>query len=196
MRRVWAGLVTATVMFGCASTPKFDYYTLDMTRSGRTEPNTVIAVEPLATAEELGGDRIFIQASPTRVEYFATDRWVAGVGELVQRKLAVELGSGGPGAPGMRLSGTVLACGQVDTAAGRSAHVKLAIALEDRQVARSHPPLLEKTYEERCEVTGEGTEALAKAISRCVEAIATEIAADGDAIGLPEGEAPVQGAGD
>ena len=108
MRRAWAGLVTATVMFGCASTPKFDYYTLDMTRSGRAEPRTGFAVEPLATAEGLGGDRIFIQASPTRVEYFATDRWVAGVGELVQRKLAAELGSGEPGASELRLSGTAL----------------------------------------------------------------------------------------
>ena len=78
----------------------------------------------------------------------------------------------------------MLACGQVDTVDGRSAHVKLAIAHEDRRLPRSRPPLLETTYEERCAVSGAGPEPLATAISRCVEAIAAQIAADADAIGL------------
>ena len=76
----------------CASAPDIDDYTLDMDPSGKVETGTNLVVGRFSTTESLGRSQILIHTSPTRIEYYATDRWASGVGELVERKLAAEFG--------------------------------------------------------------------------------------------------------
>lgn len=173
-----ASTVVAAVLAGCVSAPELDYYTLDARPSGSTETAVNIEVETLVASEALAGRRIYIQTSPTRVDFYATDRWAAGVGELVQQKLTVELGDAVPGRRTLALSGTVLDFGQVDVPAGSTALVRLAVEIRDAEGRRYHPPLLAKTYTASAPADGPGADAVVTALSRCVERIAAEIAAD------------------
>ncbi len=176
--------LTLAVLAGCASAPKIDYYTLSVERSVQAGPTLNLEVERLATTGVLAGDRILIQASPTRVEHFATARWAGGLGELVQQKLATELGPERPGRRTVTVSGTVLACGQLDSPAGPLAEVRLEIELRDPTLRRFDAPLLRRSYETTTPVRGAGVEALVGALSRGVEEIAAAIAADAAALEL------------
>lgn len=166
----------------CASAPKFNYYTLAVEPSGSVRPEINLRVERLRTTGALGDDRIHIQASPTRVEYYATERWAAGVGEIVQRKLAAEFGPALTGRRILVVTGTVLACGQIDTKEGAAAHVKLVLEIRDPALKRFEPPLLEKTYEATLPAAAPAADAVVDALSRCVERIAAEIAEDASAL--------------
>jgi uncharacterized lipoprotein YmbA len=181
------GAVTALVLAGCASAPKLDYYTLSVLRSGLARPTVNFEVERLETAGTLAGDRIVIQASPTRIEHYATARWAGGLGEQLQRKLASELGAENPGRRTVRVSGTVLSCGQLDAPGGPMAEVRLEIELRDPALRRFDAPLLRRRYEATTPVGGAGVEALVGALSRGVEEIAAAIAADAAALELTGG---------
>lgn len=175
--------LTAVVLAGCASAPELDYYTLSVERSGEARPSLNLEVERLATTGVLAGDRILIRASPTRIEHFETARWAGGLGELVQQKLATELGPESPGRRTVTVSGTVLACGQLDGPAGPLAEVRLEIELRDPNLRRFDAPLLRRSYEATTPVAGAGVEALVEALSQSVEEIAAGIAADAAALG-------------
>jgi uncharacterized lipoprotein YmbA len=182
-RRLVILLVGIVSAGGCASSPPVDYFGLDMEPSGEATTELGVEVEPFSTVGSLAGNGIYIQASPTRVEYYDSARWAAGVGELVQRKLAAELGTGRAGAVAVKVSGTVLAFGQVDEpSGGRSARVRLEVALRSVESRRYEVPLHEAVYEATMPVTGGGVEALALALSRCIEEIASEIAGEVAAI--------------
>jgi uncharacterized lipoprotein YmbA len=162
----------------CASAPKFNYYTLAVEPSESVRPALNLRVERFRTTGALGDDRIHIQASPIRVEYYATERWAATVGEIVQRKLAAEFGPARAGRRTLVVTGTVLACGQVDREEGAAAHVKLALEIRDPARKRFEPPLLEKTYEAMLPAAAPAADAVVDALSRCVERIAAEIVED------------------
>jgi len=166
------------VMCACASAPKINYYSLGMESSGEVRPTVNLKVERLRTTEALGRSQIMIRASATRVEYYAVDQWAGGIGELVQQKLAAEFGPAVEGRKTLRISGTVIACEQVDGPGGSEARVKLDIVVRNVDEARYQPPLLERTYEASLRVASPSAEAVAGALSRCVDQIAAEIAAD------------------
>ena len=63
--------------------------------------------------------------TPTRIEYYATDHWVAGVGELVQRKFQTEFGPHEDGRPTYVVSGKVVALEQVDRAGTTEARMSV-----------------------------------------------------------------------
>ncbi len=177
--RLGSLLVLAMTAVGCASSPPVDYFGLDMTASGKGTTDVGVEVEPFSTVGALAGSRVYIQASPTRVEHYESARWVTGVGELVQQKLAEELGSERGGKVALKLSGTVLAFGQVDGPSGsRSARVRLQIAIRSVESRRYEAPLLEALYEATEPMTEGDADALARALSRCMEEIASEIAGD------------------
>lgn len=173
-------VVLSCVLCGCASAPKIDYYTLGDESSGKAKPERNIVVERFRTTEALGRSQILIAPSETRVEYYATAHWAGGVGELVQRKLAAEFGPPVEGRPTVRLSGTVLACEQVDTAGGAEARLKIFVKLRDPEQKRYRAPLLEKTYEASLPAEHRTADAVVKALARCAERIAGEIAEDAD----------------
>jgi uncharacterized lipoprotein YmbA len=166
------------VACACASAPKIDYYTLGMESSGRAVTTVNISVERLATTEALGRSQIMVLASPTRIDYYATSQWAGSVGELVQRKLAAEFGPPVEGREAFVVSGRVLACEQVDRPGGVEARVKLEIVVRDAEVPRYQKPVLEKSYSSSRSVAGPGAGPVVEELTRCVEEIAAEIAAD------------------
>jgi len=179
--RVTKRLVIASlpVLAACASAPVIHYYTFDMAPSGRTAAAVALKVEDLRTSEALGRRQILIQTSPTRIEYYATDQWAGDVGELVAQKLAAELGPAAPGAPVLRVTGTVVDCGQVDRPGGAAAaRLTLEVTVRDPAHQLTQAPLLVKTY--TCERSAEQAtpDAVARALSRCVEDVAAELESD------------------
>jgi ABC-type uncharacterized transport system auxiliary subunit len=166
------------VLCACASAPKIDYYTLGTDSSGRIDTPANLSVELLRTTGALGRSQIMVLESPTRVDYYATDHWVGSVGEMVQQKLAAEFGPRVEGRRDLVVSGKVVACEQVDGPGGVSARVRLQISVRDPEIARYKPPVLEKTYESSRSVSGSNPESVVQELSRCVEEIAAEIAAD------------------
>jgi len=170
--------VALCALCACASAPKIDYYTLGMESSGRVDPAVNLSVERMRTTEALGRSQIMILASPTRIDYYATDQWAGSVGEIVQQKLAAEFGPPIDGRRALIVSGKVLACEQVDRPGGAEARVKLEIVVRDAEVPRYQPPLLEKSYSSSRSVSGSNPGSVVEELSRCVEEIAAEIAAD------------------
>ena len=166
------------VLCACASAPKIDYYTLGMQPSGTVNAGVNLEVERLRTTEALGRSQIMVLASPTRVEYYATDQWAGSVGEMVQQKLATEFGLSVEGRKTLNVSGTVLACEQVEGPGGTRAQVTLAIAIRDPATPRYRPALFEKIYDSSRPVSEPNPASVVVELSRCVEEIAAEIAAD------------------
>lgn len=176
-KRAFAVMVL-TLVAACASAPKINRYVLVVEPSGGATAAVNLEVERLLTSEALSGDGIYIQVSPTRVDYYATDRWAGSLGELVQLKLAAEFGPAVPGRRTLRVSGTVLACGQVDGEGGPAGRVSLEIVVRDPERKRFEPPLLHKTYDATVAASAPVAEALVVALSRAVEEVASAIAAD------------------
>ncbi len=179
--RVTKRLVIASLplLAACASAPVIHYHTLDMAPSGRSPAAVALRVRGFRTTEALGRRQILIQTSPTEIEYYATDQWAGDVGELVTQKLSAELGPAPPDARVMAVAGTVIDCGQVDRpGGGAAARLTLEVTIRDPTHQRSQPPLLVKTY--TCERPAEQAtpDAVARALSRCVEEIAAELAGD------------------
>ena len=166
------------LLVACASTPKINYYTLAMEPSGQARSSVNLEVERLRTTEALGRSQILISTSATEIEYYASDHWAGSVAELVQQKLAVEFGPPVDGKNTFRVSGIVLACGQVDVPGGAEGRVMLHIQVHDPEQKRFEKPLLEKTYEARRAASRPDAAAVVLALSQCVEEVAAEIAAD------------------
>ena len=182
MRSISCLTVALCVLCACASAPKIDYYTLGMESSGRAEPAVNLKVERFRSTEALGRSQIMVLASPTRIDYYATDHWAGSVGEQVQQKLAAEFGPPVEGRRSLVISGKVIACEQVDGPGGAEARVKLEIVVRDAGVPRYQPPLLEKSYASSRPVAAPGVGTVVEGLSRCVEEIAAEIATDVSAL--------------
>jgi ABC-type uncharacterized transport system auxiliary subunit len=170
--------VVACLLSACASAPNVDYYTVSMEPSGQARPTVGIEVERLQTTDALSRNQILIATSPTTIDYYATDLWAAGVGELVQLKLQAELGPPVEKRVAFLLSGTVLAFEQIDTPGGADALARLEIEVRDASAKRYDPPVLSKTYEARLPAANANPSAVAAALSKCLEQIVAEIATD------------------
>ena len=170
--------IALCVLCACASAPKIDYYTLGMESSDRVDLAVNVSVERMRTTEALGRSQIMVHASPTRIDYYATDHWAGSVGELVQQKMAAEFGQPIEGRKTLIVSGKVLACEQVDGATGAEARVRLDIVVRDAEVPRYQQPLLEKSYSSNRSVSASNPGSVVSELSRCVEDIAVEIAKD------------------
>jgi uncharacterized lipoprotein YmbA len=175
-------MLAVMVLAGCASAPRVDYFTLAAEPSGRAGSDVNLVVERFKTTEALSRSQILIHSAPTRIEYYATDQWAGGLGELVQQKLALEFGPAVAGRRTLQVSGTVLACEQVDVAGGAEARVKLHVMIRDPESKRYEDPLLEKTYTADRPASPSTADGVVLSLSRCVEQIAAEIAADAAAL--------------
>ncbi len=165
----------------CASAPKISYYTLSMIPSGTVAASVNLAVEQVRTSDALSRSRIMIQASPTEIEYYATDHWAGGLAELVRQKLTAEFGQPVEGRPTLVVTANVLSCEQVDAAAGVEARMKLSVTFRDPSQKRYQGALLEKSYEATRPAARASAGAVVEALSLCAEQIAGEIAADAGA---------------
>ena len=183
MRNVAVVTVGLVLAAACASRPDISYYTFDMDPSGRAEATVNLEVESIRTTEPLAKRQMLIQPSPTRVEYYAVDEWAGGLGELVAEKLRSEFGPGQEGRRTLSVSGTVLACEQVDGPAGAEARARMRVVLRDPTRRRYEDPLLVRTYQAVRAVEPSGPAALARALSACLEQIAADIADDASLAG-------------
>lgn len=178
MRTTTAVPLLLLVLGSCASTPDITYYTLDMTPSGRVGSELNLPVEHFVPAESLGRSEIQIQTTPTRVEHYASARWVSGIGDQVQRKLAAEFGTVVVGRRTLVVGGRVLAFGQVDAEPAPRARVVLEVTIRAGESRRYEAPLLEKIYEAVRVADVDSADGVVQALSRAVEDIAVEIAGD------------------
>jgi len=178
MKFRFAAISLMLVLSSCASTPKLDYYTLDMSSSGTVVTDLNLEVARFAISERIDRTQIVIQKSPTRIDYYSKDRWASSVGEMVEHKLAAEFGPAVDGGRTFIVSGTVIAFEQVDSPSGPQAKVKLEIAIRKGGAKRYEAPLLEKTYETIRTADSNSVDAVVQALSRALEAIAAEIATD------------------
>lgn len=171
-------VVLLVVLASCASTPKLQTYTIDMTPSGTAHADAGLDVVAFVVTEKLASSRIVIQESPTRIDAYATARWVSGIGGMVEQKLAAEFGRAAGNQPGMVVSGKVAAFEQVDQSGGALGRVRLDVEIREAGSNRSEAPLLTKSYAATREVEEDSVDAVVRALSRALEDIAAEIAAD------------------
>lgn len=163
---------------GCASAPKIDYYTLSMESSGRVQSELNLAVGTFRTTEALSRSQIMILTSATEIEYYATASWAGGIAELVQQKLTVEFGPPKDGGRTLAVSGTVLACEQVDVAGGAEASMKLRVVVRDPESTSDRRPVHDKIYAAARPASAANPGAVVRALSLCAEDIAIEISED------------------
>lgn len=166
----------ALMLSACLSTPENRYYTLAMRPSESTQPTFQIEVGRFHASDALARPELLIQASPTRVEYYAVDQWASDLAEMVQEKLQIEFGPAD--APAYRVEGDILAFEQVDLEGGADAHVKLRVRAYDANESRSAAPILRKTYDEMTPAAAATPEEVVSALSHALELIAVQIAAD------------------
>ena len=166
---------------GCVTAPAPRYFTLDMHPAGQAKAPVNIRVERLRESESIARKDILIQKNPTRIEYYAVDRWAAGLGEMIAQKFAVEWGTDEDSRATYVMSGTVLEFGQVDTPQGAEAHARMALEIRPNGTSRYEEPAFRKTYDVRRPAAAPTPPAVVEALSRCVEAIAAELAADASA---------------
>ena len=172
------GLIALALVAGCASAPEFKYYTLDMRASGGATVSYNVEIEGLRPVDALARPDILIQAEPTRVEYYATDRWVSGIGSILSEKLQAEFGPSDPSRETIVVDGEILGFGQVDTPAGAEAFLKIQLAFRKSSQRRTDAPVLKKIYERTLPASTPSPADVVKALSSGVEAIAAEVAQD------------------
>jgi uncharacterized lipoprotein YmbA len=185
MRNVFGALTCAIWLAACATTPNPRYYTLDMRPSGKVHPAVNLRIDRLRESEPLARKDILIQRGPTQLEYYALDQWAAAVPEQVGRKLAVEFGPVADNAPTFTLTGLIENFEQVDVPSGAEAYVRLTIEYRANGESRYSDPLKKKTYDVRLQAAKPGPLAVVDALSRCLETIAADIAADAAALPGP-----------
>lgn len=178
MKICHALVVLLVVVVGCASTPNLDYYTVDMTASGKASTDLNLLVGHFATSEKLDRTQIVIQQTPTRIDYYSNERWATSVGEMVEHKLAAEFGPAVEGRRELIVSGRVTAFEQVDGSSGPQALARLEVAIREGGAKRYETPLLEKTYEASRATDTNSVDAVVQALSRALEEIAAKIAED------------------
>lgn len=181
MRRVIAAGIVA-LAGACAHVETPRYYTLDMTPSGTAPARCNVTVERLRPSDALTRNDILIKKSPTEVEYYALDRWVSGLGELVSEKLGIEFGAPKAERETVVVSGQITAFEQVDTGEGAEGHARLALEVRAEKDGRYGEPLLKKTYDTSVRMERAGPAAAVHALSRALEQIAAGLAADIDGI--------------
>lgn len=179
--RAWVcAFACAVLAAGCAHAPASRYYTLDMARSGQTDCPRNLVVTTLRAAEPLTRRALLIRKDPTELEYYAGHEWAARVEELVAEKLEAEFGPPRDGRETLEIEGTVTAFEQVDVPGGAEARIRLRLAF--RRAGERGDPLLTKTYEAAARAASATPKDVAVGLSRAVEQVAREIAADAAAL--------------
>lgn len=166
------------VLTSCTSAPSLDYHTVDMSPSGAGVEPVNLAVGRFVVSDKLDRYQIVIQESPTRIAYYATDRWASTIGEMIEQKLAAEFGPVDGALKSLIVDGRIVAFEQVDTAAGPVAKASLDVTVRDGASKRYEAPLLEKSYTVERPASDNSVDAVVRALSRALEEIAAEIASD------------------
>lgn len=182
-------ILACVALAGCATkAPEPRYFTLDMRPSGSVKAAFSMKVDRIAVAEHLERANMAVRPEPTRIEYYALDRWAAGLDELVAEKLETELGPPEADKPVLVALGDLAAFEIVEYGgAGAKAPavvIKLELALRSEAASRYAEPLFDKEYRLRVPMDAAAPNAAALAFSRGIEQLAAEVAADVGALSL------------
>jgi ABC-type uncharacterized transport system auxiliary subunit len=99
----------------------------------------------------------------------------------VPEKLRAEFGAHQPERKTIVISGDILAFEQVDRDSDAEAHIKLDLSFRNREAGRYSTPLLRKRYEVYVPADEAHPAAVVQALSKGLESLAGEIAADASA---------------
>lgn len=178
-RAVALAATMGVLMVGClSSSPPPELYTLDMRYSGTPEPPIDITVGLISVAEPLMQKNILIKKSPTQVEYYAVGQWAGSLDEMLREKLETEFGPTSATTRTLVLTGELLAFEQVDLPEGAQAHLKLEAEIRETNKSRYTEALLKKLYDISVPTESADPNGIALALSRAVEQLAAQIAAD------------------
>jgi len=172
MHRTWFALALAPLLAACASVPDYRYYTLDMTPHAGVDVPLYVEQVRISVNEAIGKPEILIRTSPTRIEYYALDRWAGGLEEQVAEKLKAEFDTASGDSLPVSLFGRVMAFEQVDTPSGAEGRVKLEMT------ASAAGGEFTKTYAHSVPAGASSADSVVEALSRAMEGIAKELAAD------------------
>lgn len=178
-----AALCGALLLPGCITyKPEVKYYTLDMTRAATSAPPVNLSVEAVRLDEALARKDILILASPIEVEYYANAQWVSALDQMLREKLHTEFGPRDPSARTLYLSIDLLAFEQRDAENGADAAVRMDVSFHTDRSALYDEPLLARTYAAQAPSENATAAAVVKTLSRLLEQIAGQIAADAAAL--------------
>jgi uncharacterized lipoprotein YmbA len=179
MKTRFAALLFTLLLANCVSAPDYRYYTLDMNPRAEIAVPLVLTDVRIRVNEALARPEIMARVSPTKIEYYAIDRWASGLEEQVAEKLKTEFSSMQPDAYRIQIDGRLMAFEQVDTSAGADVRVKLdaSVAVSGRDFPQSAGPL-ERIYNQTASAAAGSPDAVVEALSRAVEAVAVQIASD------------------
>lgn len=166
------------ILTGCVSVTESNYFTLDMRSSGQVESSFALEDVRIRPGEAVSRPEIMIRTSPTEVEYYATQRWAADLGEQLGEKLKSEFGQPSGSSPGVKIVGTLLAFEQIDTEGGADARVKLDVSVSLASLNGESAISFSRIYEIVVRADEAAAPAVVRALSRGVESIAGELAED------------------
>ena len=166
------------ILAGCVSVPEPNYYTLDMRSSGHVETPFALEDVRIRPGEAVSRPEIMIRTSPTEIEYYATQRWAANLGEQLGEKLKSEFGQPSSPALGFAIEGTLLAFEQMDTESGADARVKLDVYVTVPSENGDPATNFSRIYEIVVTADEAAAPAVVRALSRGLESIAAELAQD------------------
>ncbi len=182
MKRLFVTVSVLAVISGCASAPTPRFFTVDMHSSGQVKTSKNIKIDRIMLSQALIRPEIMIRTSPTEIEYYAKNRWVSRLDEIVTEKLQAEFGERIEDAETVVLFGTLLAFEQIDIGDSANAHIKLQVAFRKGDLARRDEPSLEKTYDIEVTAKAKSADEVVKALSTALEQIAGQIAKDANAL--------------
>lgn len=171
--------IVFALLTGCASTPQYRYYTIDMQPRAQVESAVRVSDISIRVNQALSKAEILVRTSPTQIEYYALDRWASGLEEQVAEKLKTEFGRLPQDLPAVELVGTLMAFEQVDTSSGANVRVKLEIeSINPIKELKGFFPSFRKIYERTEPAAAPNAVAAVEALSRATEAIAVELGKD------------------
>jgi len=171
----WAGGFIV-VLSGCASAPEYRYYTVDMQPHAQLTPAARVEGVRVVVNQALNRPEIMIRTSPTQIEYYALDRWAAGLDEQIRQKISAEFAVAAGELPAVEIICTLMAFEQVDTPAGPQVRATIDATIQSKS---SRPIIsIQKLYTVEEKAAAPGAAAAVEALSRAVEGIARLMAAD------------------
>jgi len=189
----FAAALVATTALGCSlfrATPHIRYYTLTLTGAPPTHLEAPVVVGGFLADEPYATARMAYRSSPYRLDYYTYHRWAADPRNLLHATVRdyFERGGASDGLP-FELEGNLRRFEEVDDAAGWQGALTL-----DVKVAHGGAIVLQRTYRESEPAEARNPEAVAAALSRALQRILDQVAAD-VAAAHPAGAGPKASAG-
>ena len=170
-------LLLATTALGCSlfrTQPPVRYYTLTLSGAAATRLDAPVTVSGFTADEPYATARMAYRSSPYRLDYYTYHRWAADPRNMIRTAIRdyFEPTTTGSGTP-FEIEGNIRRLEEVDDPAGWQG----ALALEIK-VTRGGTIALEHAYSETEPAESRNAEAVAAALSRALQRVLDQVAAD------------------